>query len=194
LEITMTTLLCETEYENETEIVLAAQRGERAAFGELFTRYERVVYATAFRRLGNHAEAQEVLQEVFMRALRKIGQLRQPEAFAGWLKQIAVRTAINRAMRRPADVATDPEAMTANYVDHETPLGFALAKERRTKVRAGLKKLRRLDRETLTAFYLRGQSLIEMSNQFESPVGTIKRRLHVARKRLAKELSGLQTA
>jgi RNA polymerase sigma-70 factor (ECF subfamily) len=48
-----------------------------------------------------------------------------------------------------------------------------------------------MDRETLVAFYVRGQSLLEMSEEFDSPVGTIKRRLHVARKRLAKELESL---
>jgi RNA polymerase sigma-70 factor, ECF subfamily len=45
-----------------------------------------------------------------------------------------------------------------------------------------------LDRQTLVAFYVDGQSLVEMSTAFDSPVGTIKRRLHVARKRLAREL------
>jgi RNA polymerase sigma-70 factor (ECF subfamily) len=44
-----------------------------------------------------------------------------------------------------------------------------------------------LDRDTLVAFYIDGQSLIEMSNRFAAPIGTIKRRLHTARKRLAQE-------
>jgi RNA polymerase sigma-70 factor (ECF subfamily) len=48
-----------------------------------------------------------------------------------------------------------------------------------------------MDRDTLVAFYVKGRSLVEMSDQFASPVGTIKRRLHVARKRLAKELAGM---
>ena len=60
--------------------------------------------------------------------------------------------------------------------------------ERRSQVRAGLGRLGELDRDTLVAFYVQGQSLVEMSQEFRSPVGTIKRRLHVARKRLAKEL------
>ena len=50
-----------------------------------------------------------------------------------------------------------------------------------------------MDRETLVAFYVNGQSLVEMSDRFDSPVGTIKRRLHVARKRLAKELADVGT-
>ncbi len=51
-----------------------------------------------------------------------------------------------------------------------------------------------MDRDTLVAFYVRGQSLIEMSHHFDAPVGTIKRRLHVARKRLAKEIEHLISA
>ena len=51
-----------------------------------------------------------------------------------------------------------------------------------------------MDRKTLEAFYVRGQSLVEMSTEFGSPIGTIKRRLHVARKRLARELEELAPA
>ena len=52
------------------EQVLAAQAGDRDAFGRLAERFERSVYATALRRLGNHVDAQEVTQEVFVQALR----------------------------------------------------------------------------------------------------------------------------
>jgi RNA polymerase sigma-70 factor (ECF subfamily) len=79
-------------------------------------------------------------------------------------------------------------------VETETPLTKALTRERKVQVRAGLGRLGRLDRETLVAFYVKGQTLVEMSDAFDSPIGTIKRRLHVARKRLAKELEDLAPA
>ena len=69
-----------------------------------------------------------------------------------------------------------------------------MATERAAQVHDGLDRLAALDRKTLVAFYLRGQSLVEMSECFSAPVGTIKRRLHVARKRLARELESLQLA
>ncbi|HEX3725096.1 MAG TPA: sigma-70 family RNA polymerase sigma factor [Pirellulales bacterium] len=169
-------------------LVRAAQQGDRSAFGQLAQRYERAVYGTALRRLGNHAEAQEVCQEVLVRAMQKISQLREPEAFGSWLQAVANRMAINRAVRKRGAVATEPETLAATCVEAETPLTKALSRERASEVRAGLGRLGRLDRETLVAFYVQGQSLSEMSAEFRSPVGTIKRRLHVARKRLAKEL------
>jgi len=174
--------------------VRAAQRGDREAFGRLVVRYERAVYGTAFRRLANHAEAKELCQEVFVQALRKIHQLRDPRCFGGWLRSIARRMAINRAMRRPPLVLSQPESFEATCVERETPLGTLLARERETQVHLGLGRLRAMDRETLVAFYLDGRSLVEMSREFDSPLGTIKRRLHVARKRLARELQALAPA
>ena len=174
-----------------TELVLAAQDGDRAAFGELFERFERHVFAVAMRRLGDFAEAEELVQDVFVQAMQKIGQLRQPECFGGWLRSITHRMAINRVVRRGPDVPTEPGTLAATCVDDATPLASALQNERHGQLRDGLGRLRDLDRETLVAFYMKGQSLLEMSDDFDAPIGTIKRRLHVARKRLAKQVEGV---
>jgi RNA polymerase sigma-70 factor (ECF subfamily) len=176
------------------ELVRAAQAGQRTAFEELFTHFGRAVYATALARLGNEAEAQELCQEVFMRAVLKIGQLNDPICFGGWLRSIANRMAINRAVRRRPVCSLEAEWVESNCAEEETPLGAVLARERSDQLHSGLDRLSEMDRKTLEAFYFHGQSLIEMSDEFESPVGTIKRRLHVARKRLAKELSALAPA
>jgi RNA polymerase sigma-70 factor (ECF subfamily) len=170
------------------DLVLAAQRGDRQAFGELFERFERTVFAIALRRLGNYNEAQELTQDVFVQAMTKLDQLREPQAFAGWLRSITHRMAINRMVRRGPAIPTEPETLEATCVEHATPLSLVLQNERKAELRDGLGRLRDLDRETLEAFYVRGQSLVEMSDEFDAPLGTIKRRLHVARKRLAKEV------
>ncbi len=185
-----------TQYEDDelAQLVCAAQQDDRQAFGELVTRYQRAVYAVAYRRLSNHAEAQELCQEVFMQALRKIDQLRDPRCFGSWVCSIASRMAINRALRRAPTVSAETDVFDSACAVNETPLGTMLARERQSQVRSGLKRLRAMDRETLEAFYFRGSSLVEMSEQFDSPVGTIKRRLHVARKRLAQELAALAPA
>lgn len=194
----MTALEVTEELTNEklelVERVRAAQAGDRVAFGELVEQFEGVVFATALRRLRDRGEAQELAQEVFVQALRKIGQLREPECIGGWLRSIANRLAINRQVRRGPVVSAERETLEAISQDTDTPLVNVLAAERRRQVRAGLRRLGTLDRKTLVAFYVKGHSLIEMSDEFHSPVGTIKRRLHVARKRLARELEELAPA
>jgi RNA polymerase sigma-70 factor, ECF subfamily len=188
----MTALLEETNATTELEdLVLAAQAGDRAAFGELCVRYERMVYSIALARLGNHAESQELCQEVFLHALEKIDQLREPECFGGWLRSMAGRMAINRAVRRQPLPSAEIDMLDGAAVEQHTPVDKAIAGEQRRQVRAGLRRLKSMDRETLVAFYVNGQSLVEMSDRFDSPVGTIKRRLHVARKRLARELAAM---
>src|ERR1700732_2902328 len=83
-----------------TELVLKAQTGDRAAYGELVERFQPTVYAVALARLRNPSEAQELAQEVFLHGMKKLAQLRDVQCFAGWLRQITVRMAINRVTRR----------------------------------------------------------------------------------------------
>ena len=173
------------------ELVRAAQRGDRSAFGELYERFERLVFAIALRRMGDFNEAQELCQDVFIQALQKIDQLRQPECFGGWLRSITHRMAINRIVRRAPDLPTEPDTLANSCMVHDAPLETVLDGERNAHLHAGLKRLRTLDRQTLEAFYVKGHSLLEMSDEFDAPVGTIKRRLHVARKRLAKQVEDL---
>lgn len=189
--LTTTTRAIDIRTATVAQLVIAAQAGQREAFGELFERFQRHVFAIAMQRLGNYTESQELCQDVFVQAMQKIEQLREPECFGSWLRSIAHRMAINRVVRRRPDLLAEPEMLASTCVEEETPLAAVLADERKSHVRAGLARLRDLDRQTLEAFYVKGQSLIEMSDQFDAPLGTIKRRLHVARKRLAKQVETL---
>jgi len=181
--------------ENELiQLVTLAQAGDRDAFGQLVEQFEQTVFATVFRRLRNHAEASEVTQDVFIQAMRKLPQLREPARFAGWLRRIAVRMSINRAVRRPNETSRSPEMFGAVNDGTETPLADLMRDEAALQVRGGMDKLRELDRQTLIAFYFEGQSLKQMSDQFDSPIGTIKRRLHTARNRLKEMLAEMQSA
>ena len=171
------------------ELVRAAQAGDREAFGLLFERYRSGIVALAMRRVRNADEAEELAQDVFVQAMQKISQLRVPEAFGGWLRRIVHRMAINRMTRRQSAMACDPAVLEATcYSRFDAPDEGAEVREAAADVRAAVSRLGQLDRQTLQAFYLRGQTLVQMSDAFDAPVGTIKRRLHVARKRLAKEM------
>lgn len=180
---------------NETEmieLVRLVQAGNREAFDQLVLRCEPMVFAVVFRRLHNRSEALEVTQDVFIQVLRKLGQLRDPERFGGWLRRIAVRLAINRAVRRPRESLGDNAALGSVRAKNANPFERVVENENAACVRECLGHLRDLDRRTLVAFYFEGRSLQEMSAEFDSPVGTIKRRLHTARNRLRDKLSDLQ--
>lgn len=174
------------------ELVILSQEDDNDAFNELYSRFERMVYGVCYQRLRDHADVEEVAQEVFIKAFQKLYQLQEPAAFAGWLKSIAVRQAINRSVRRPKSVAVEPQTLESVVGEDSVALETLLGDERVGQLHDGLNRLAKLDRSTLVAFYLKGRTLLEMSDEFAAPLGTIKRRLHVARKRLAKELEFLQ--
>ena len=169
-------------------LVELAQSGDRDAFGLLIQQFERTVHAICLRRLGNPSEALELTQEVFLHVMDRLDQLREPERFAGWLRQIAARMAINRATRRVPLPSVDSEILEAAGEHRQDPLDELIARERAAQLWDALERMKPLDRETLVAFYIQGQSLIEMAERLDAPVGTIKRRLHTARKRLKAEL------
>ena len=171
-----------------TDLVRRAQAGNMAAYGTLVERFQPTVYAIALARLRNPAEAQELTQEVFLHGMRKLSQLRDPQCFGGWLRQITVRMAINRLTGRAPLQGAEPEVLQNAAAAEDTPLDQMVRAEARAELQQGLERLKPIDRDTLVAFYIRGRSLKQMSREFETPVGTIKRRLHVARNRLKKQL------
>jgi RNA polymerase sigma-70 factor (ECF subfamily) len=170
-------------------LVRRAQAGDREAYGALVEQFQRTVHAICLRRLGNPSEALEMTQEVFLHVLQRLDQLRDPERFAGWIRQVAVRMAINRATRRTAPPSVETGVLEAAGGDRGVdPLDTLITRERAHRLWEALERLKVIDRETLVAFYIQGQSLIEISERLDAPIGTIKRRLHTARKRLKAEL------
>ena len=85
-------------------------------------------------------------------------------------------------------MGVDSEILEQTQSAGTGPLDDIVRSEERTQVWTGLDRLKELDRDTLVAFYIRGRSLKQMSREFETPIGTIKRRLHVARNRLKRQL------
>jgi RNA polymerase sigma-70 factor (ECF subfamily) len=139
----------------------------------------------------NPLEAQELAQDVFVHAMRKLPQLRDARCFAGWLRRITARMAINRLTRRGPLFGADPDmletvAARARTVEQQYEVGEAVG-----QLKVGLDRLKGLDRQTLEAFYLRGRSLKQIAREFDVPTGTVKRRLHVARQRLKEVLEGI---
>jgi len=165
-------------------LVERARKGDREAFGELVEQFQRTVYAICLRRLGNTCEALEATQEVFLHVMGRLDQLREPERFAGWLRQVAVRMAINRATRRLAPPSLEDDVLESMSAYRDEPIEELIARERASHLWEALGELRSMDREVLTAFYIRGLSLVEIADEFGVPIGTVKRRLHIARKRL----------
>lgn len=174
--------------DSNENLIERARAGDRAAYGELVRRYRPAIYNVLLAWLHDPAEADDMTQEVFLHSMLKIGQLRDARCFISWLRQIAVRLALNRVNRRRSVSSLNPTRQALLSDGGDEPLDEIVRAEQQGKVHEGLSQLKPLDRAMLEAFYLQSRSLREMSEELDVPLGTIKRRLHTARQRLKEVL------
>src|SRR5262249_61150119 len=132
-------------WEEVTVLVERAQAGDRAAYGELVRRFQGSVYAMALTRVHDPVEAQELAQEVFVHGMRKLPQLRDPRCFAGWLRRITARMALNRLTRRGPVHGATPELLEAVQAVTDEPLDTLVRAEQRAELLAALRRLKPLD-------------------------------------------------
>ena len=158
----------------DAALVLRARSGDDRAFGELVRRRQGPVRGLLRRVSGDAALGDDLAQETFLRAWRTIGQLRDPVAFGGWLRQIAVTTWLQHARRArlPMDDIEDHAHSLAS------PSGAAGAAER-LDLDAALARLRAPERLCVTLSYSEGLSHAEIARTTGLPLGTVKS--HVAR-------------
>lgn len=172
------------ENDSMSTVVRAAQGGDSQAFDSLVRQTEQSVRGVIRRRIRDDAEADDVSQEVFLRAYRCLHQLQDQTRFQAWVCQIAARLSINRILRQRR-----LQAIESVFGDLEDCLAGApeagmVQQERREQIQGGMSRLSRLDQQTLQAFYFEGRSVAEMSRLFAAPAGTVKRRLCHARRNL----------
>ncbi len=126
------------EEQRTIRLVLEAQAGSREAFGQLVNQFETTVFATVMSRLRNRAEAREVTQDVFVQAMRKLAQLREPERFRG-LAAADRRADVDQPGGPPADRDdAQPGDVHSLKTEPRTPLDDLLRTERSTQVWGGL--------------------------------------------------------
>lgn len=180
----------ETSWDNDARLVRAAQNGDADALGELLSSHQRLIYSIALGVVKDSHDAEEVMQEVNMRIIRKIETINDPERFKGWVSIVTQRMAITYKVRsrKKEEMQTGETSLYEGIVTHGG-ISVLILDETRQQVRESLGRMKSADKETLIAFYYDRMSIKDMAVAFAKddkpvPEGTIKRRLFVARNRL----------
>ena len=172
--------------EQIARLVKQAQEGELLAYESLVRRFQDAVYGAALARLGDWHNAEDAAQDVFLQAWRKLGDLREPRKFPGWLRRITV-SCCARLRRRPSPRG-DPKCLEDVPSDEAGPPEQMERRELGDRVLDALKGLSEPLRETTTLFYIDGYSHDDVARFLDVPMGTVKRRLHDARSQLKEEM------
>ena len=189
---------CQKVPGDDGELVLAARKGELAAFDRLVKRYQRKATAVAFRLLNNLDDALEVTQDAFLNAYGKLNSLSEPERFGSWLLRIVSNLALNRrrarTLRKTAslDAGSDEQDGRADMdiadEDAIAPDEAASAEDVRGIIDQALAELPEMQRQALVLFSVEHMPQKEVAQVLGCSVEAVKWHVFTARKKLKDRL------
>lgn len=164
--------------------------GESSAMETLYDRYSRPVFSFAFRMLGDRDHAEDLTQEVFLRAWRRSSRFSDTRgSLISWLLSITHNMAIDeirKKQRRPRKAeSSEPELLMGTLRDTDEPVEErAVTSDIGRVVRHALSEIPDNQRIVLELGYFRGMTQREIAEELDTPLGTIKTRMRLALKRL----------
>ena len=178
---------------NDAELIRLTLDGDEAAFTELVNRYKKAVHALIWRKIEDFHIAEELTQDVFLKAYQKLGSLKKPQSFASWLYVSASRRCI--AWQRKKRLPTIPFDETKSTQHQETAYSQYVVEEKqriyeerqRDVVKQLLAKLPESERTVITLHYFSEMSSFEIGTFLGVSANTVRSRLRRAQKRLQKE-------
>lgn len=173
----------------DDELVGLALGGDLRAFGAIVRRYQDSVYATALRRTGNAADAEDVAQEAFLAAYENLSGLKEPAKLGGWLRSVTRYTYSNWRRKHPDAKPIDVDLAEAVQCQRWPRPDEAMQQEElRQRILDAVASLPKRTGEVVRLYYVDGFSYQDISDVLSMSVTTVKGRLQMGRDLLRKEL------
>jgi RNA polymerase sigma-70 factor (ECF subfamily) len=173
---------------DERELVRAAQRGDREAFGGLVRMHRERAYAVARAIVTSHEDAEDAAQEGFLNAYRALARFRPDQPFGAWLHRIVANAALDLTRRR--------KVRATEVIPASVPMPFrdpAEADELRRRIVSGLEALTARQRAVIVLHDVEGFTHGEIGAMLGMPEGTARSDLHHARTALRRALQDLRS-
>jgi len=169
---------------DDAQLIPLAAEGDRVAFQTLVERHRTMVYRVAYQFAGNHHDADDIAQEVFIKVHRSLQRFRQDAQFTSWLYRIAMNACIDHR-RRHTPLDADDELTLRNHATGEPdPENRAYAGELGAVLKAAIDRLPPRQRLIFGMRHFEGLKLVEIAGALGLAQGTVKRQLHAAVHRL----------
>jgi RNA polymerase sigma factor (sigma-70 family) len=182
----------------DLELVRRSQRGRLEAYEELVKRYRERIYATIYHMTSNHEDANDLVQETFIKAYQALHTFKRDASFYTWLYRIAVNKTINFLKQRrhrthfslnDLDFNAEHDPDLVALISDKTPRREAGLAELQEKLNAAMQKLSEPHRLVVTLHDVQGLSHEEIADIMDCNVGTVRSRLFYARQQLQAWLS-----
>ncbi|MBC2607310.1 RNA polymerase sigma factor [Pelagicoccus albus] len=178
---------------SDASLVVASLGGDRQAFGNIVTRYQRMLCSVAYSNLGNLAASEDVAQDTFIEAWKKLGSLKEPEKLKSWLCGI-LRFKIShrrrKEARQPVSGASELEE-AGQFASEERGVDeSAMKEEEQALLWQALEKVPENYREPLVLFYREHRSIEHVAYELDLTEATVKQRLSRGRKMLQERMMG----
>ncbi|WP_199118228.1 RNA polymerase sigma factor [Pedobacter sp. ASV28] len=181
--------------ETEDYFLKKAILGEREGFEYLVGTYQNLSYTIAFKICGNNEDAEEVVQDAFMKAFNALANFRSASKFSTWLYRIVYNTALTKKNTKRADnVELNEELDTERYLlDEKREINGLILSDRKKYIDLALAELPEEERMAITLHYMGEKSITEIAEILELGKSAIKMRLMRGRKKLEESLKDLLT-
>jgi RNA polymerase sigma-70 factor, ECF subfamily len=174
----------------EVELVMRTRSGDDSAFAELAQLYQTRIFNFVLSRLRDRQIAEDVTQEVLVKAYYNLGHLRDASKFKSWLFSIAHNHLRDLTRRKQLEMADVEDGHIEHYVDGGNP-EIELGRDRlQTLVKKALAKLKPDQREILQLCDIEGLSYRQIADIMHIPLGTVQSRIYYSRKRVKEILTG----
>ena len=186
---------------DDRELATIAASGREAAFRELLVRYERPVFSLIYRMVRDRTQAEDLAQEVFVRAFNAIGTYKTSYKFSNWILKIANNHTIDHLRKRRIETISihgSPHATTAAEASQselvvvsqdENPHEYLEHKELGGQIERAIGGLREEYRTAVLLRHVEGYAYDEIAEIMDVPLGTVKTYLHRARAELRESLA-----
>ena len=180
----------------ESQLVKLALKGDQAAFAELVELYQEKLYHMAYRMLNNRQEAEDVVQDTFLRVYNNLERYDTSMKFSTWIYRIATNLSIDRLRKRKPVYSLDAESSEYEGLDgysmipsdNRTPESEMLISETQRIIHQAIDTLPPKYKTVMILRYIHELSLQEVGDILDMPVTTIKTRVHRGREFLRKKL------
>lgn len=171
----------------ERDLLSAATHGDQSAYSQLVRRHHKMVLSVALRIVHSREDAEEAVQDTFLKAFRYLPGYRGDSSFKTWLYRVARSTALDH-LRRKRIRTISPDAPESPLMHMPDPAGNGLQTiirdERADSIKKAMSQLSQADEVALKLFYFHEQSIEEISLTMGWTAGNTKSRLSRARQRL----------